>query len=105
VAAEHLTDYGTALNWFCGGGLGVGGVNKVLELSEASGKTPDEIRAMRETMGWGRIWKTLEAEATALAIESGEIQTQGNGNGHGGGKPAWAGGGGNGHGKANGKNK
>ena len=105
VAAENLTDYATALNWFCGGGLGVAGVEKVLTFGATYGKTTDEILAMRETMGWGRIWKTLEAEATALAIESGEIQTQGNGNGHGGGKPAWAGGGGNGHGKANGKNK
>lgn len=103
VAAEHLTDYGAALNWFCAGGLGVGGVDKVLAFGETYGKTPDEILTMRETMGWGRLWKTLEAEAAAAAIESGEIQLNGHGGGHGGGKPPWAGGGGNGQGK--GKNK
>jgi len=80
----------------------------VLELSEASGKTPDEIRAMRETMGWGQIKKLLAQGEPVVVEETIEttIESVGpgnghgnNGGGHGGGKPPWAGGGGNGNGK------
>ena len=109
VATAHEADYATVLSWFCDGGLGVGGINKALILSEAFGTTAEEILTMRETMGWGQIKKAL-----ATAAETPEdLSTQGNGNGNGGGNgngngngggpPPWAGGGGNG--KDKGKNK
>jgi hypothetical protein len=110
VATAHEADYATALDWFCGGGLGVGGVNMVLKLSEAFGKTTEEILTMRETMGWGQIKKALAA-AAETPDETETLSTQGNGNsngngngggnGHGGGKPPWAGGGDNGRGPKN----
>jgi hypothetical protein len=108
VAAAHGYDYGAALNLFCGGGLGVGGVDKLLGLSADTGKSVDELLAMRKTMGWGKLKKTLAAETTEVAPLTTDSSEDGNGNGNGGGPPPWAGGGngnggGNGHGK--GKNK
>jgi hypothetical protein len=112
VAADNGYDYGAALNLFCGGGLGVGGVDKLLALSAETGKSVDELLAMRKTMGWGKLKKTLAAEAAATEESSVTTDSSegGNGNGNGGGPPPWAGGGngnsnggGNGHGK--GKNK
>jgi hypothetical protein len=121
VATSAGFDYGTALNWFCGatggedGGktvLGIGEIKKLLELSAASGQTPDAIIAMRQTMGWGQIKKLLAenplltTEETTLTTEPTTGNGNGNGNGHGGGKPPWAGGGGNGgNGHGHGKNK
>jgi hypothetical protein len=109
VATAHGFDYVSALNWFCGGGLGVGGVNQVLDLSEASGKTPEEILAMRATMGWGQIKKLLAQGETTVTDETTTGETTGPGNsGDHGGPPAWAhggnsNGGGNGHGNGHGK--
>lgn len=96
VAAAHGYDYVTTLNWFCGGGLGVGGVNKVLELSAASGHTADEILAMRATMGWGQIKKLL-AQGAELTTDT--LTPSGD---HGG-PPPWAHAGGNGKGHGHGK--
>jgi hypothetical protein len=125
VATANGFDYVTTLNWFCGatgaedGGktvLGVGEIKKLLDLSAASGQTPDAIIAMRQTMGWGQIKKLLAQGAETTVTETTTETTitgngNGNGNGNGGngdGKPPWAGGGGNGgngHGHGNGKNK
>jgi len=119
VATSAGFDYVTTLNWFCGatggedGGktvLGVGEIKKLLDLSAASGQTPDAIIAMRQTMGWGQIKKLLAQGAETTVTEETTTTTTesatGNGNGHGGGKPPWAGGGGNGgNGHGHGKNK
>ena len=120
VATSAGFDYTTALNWFCGatggedGGktvLGIGEIKKLLELSTASGQSPDAIIAMRQTMGWGQIKKLLAqgAETTVTeetTITTGETTGPGNSGDHGGGKPPWAGGGGgNGNGHGHGKNK
>ena len=118
VANAHGADYATALSWFCGGGLGIGGVNMVLSMSQAFGMTPEEILAMRANMGWGQIKHLLASSgdeggeeedtgATTTTNSKGNGGGNGNGNGggngndgnHGGGKPPWAGGGGNGQGK------
>lgn len=108
VASAHGFDYVTTLNWFCGGGLGVGGVDKLLDLAAETGKTPEELLAMRKTMGWGKLKKTL-AEEAAAGDDTGDVsgtESNDDGGNQGGGPPPWANGGnGNGHGNGNGKNK
>lgn len=123
VALALGADYAAALDWFCDGGLGVGGISMVLRLSILYGKTPQEILDMRASMGWGQIKRALNS-APENPEDPAEFSSQGNGNSggngssnaggnsggngngndgdHGGGPPPWAGGG-NGHGK--GKNK
>jgi hypothetical protein len=108
VATSAGFDYVTTLNWFCGatggedGGktvLGIGEIKKLLDLSAASGQSPDAIIAMRQTMGWGQIKKLLAQGAETTVTEettTGETTGPGNSGDHGGGKPPWAGNGGNG---------
>lgn len=103
LAESHLTDYANVLAMFCGGGLGVGGVNHVLNASADNGQGADVILAMRAEMGWGQVWKALneprgeDEGETEQAVESthpGNGHGQGNGNGQG-----------NGHGNGRGHNK
>jgi len=125
VALALGADYAAALDWFCDGGLGVGGVNMALKLAILYGKTPQEILDMRASMGWGQVKKALnsapetpEEPADVSNQENGNAGGNGNGNAggngngndrdHGGGPPPWAGGGngqGNGQGNGHGKNK
>jgi hypothetical protein len=113
LAVKYEADYGGLLDTFCGQGVGVGGVAHALNASQQYGVSAEEILAMRETMGWGQIWKALREAAAgdndAAAVnaendDSGPGNGKGNGGGNGGGKPPWAGGGGgNGNGNGNGK--
>jgi hypothetical protein len=97
VSTAFGADYATLLAWFCGGGVGVGGVKHALDTAAEFGVTPEEVLTMRETMGWGQIWKMLASQG-----EDTELSTESHGKGgHGGGKPPWAGGGGNGKGPKN----
>ncbi len=124
VATSAGFDYATALNWFCGptggedGGktvLGIGEIKKLLELSAASGQSPDAILAMRATMGWGQIKKLLAQGSEITTTEentSGDTTTEPGNSGDHGGPPAWShgnggngNGGGNGQSHGNGKNK
>lgn len=87
VADTFSVDYATVLEWFCGGGLGVGGVAQALAASQASGASPDEVLALRAEMGWGQVWKTLAAnedsEGEDDSIDPAELPGPGNGNGNG----------------------
>lgn len=110
LAENYEADYGALLEAFCGQGLGVGGVHHALSASKEFGVTTEEILEMRETMGWGQIWKALRDNAVGDEDEAGTLstETKGHGNGkggHGGGKPPWAGGGGNGKGNGKGPKK
>jgi hypothetical protein len=44
--------------------VGVGGAVRTLAFAHASGKTPAQILAMRDSMGWGRIRKQLNLGIT-----------------------------------------
>ena len=107
VAAAHEADYATVLGWFCNGGVGVGGVDKVLDLSEETGKTPEEILEMRKGMGWGKIKKTLAEQAATEEVSGDEVGTESldDSDDKQGGPPPWANGGGNGNGNGNGNGK
>ncbi|MEX1143209.1 MAG: DUF5666 domain-containing protein [Anaerolineales bacterium] len=131
VALAYGADYAVALDWFCDGGLGIGGIKMAHRLGLLSGKTAQEILELRASMGWGQVKKALNS-ASETPEEPAEVSNQGNGNSagngnanggnntggngngngndgdHGGGPPPWAGGGngqGNGQGHGQGKNK
>lgn len=70
VAETYSADYDQVLGWFCDNGLGVGGVMLTLSTADTFGLTPEEILTMRETMGWGQIWKALEAAGNSDADDS-----------------------------------
>lgn len=107
-------------------GWGFGEIFKLYLLAQESGKTPDEIKALRDSgMGWGVIAKSLDlspgnggknlgAAVSGRGVISGTQTTSspnndnGNGNSHGnphGGPPGNSGGGGPPSGKGNGKGK
>ncbi|MEX2162574.1 MAG: DUF5666 domain-containing protein [Anaerolineales bacterium] len=114
VAEAYDADYATALDLFCDGGMGVGGVMLTLATSQATGVSPEEITAMRKEMGWGQIWKALAEAGDAAEAESGLEDANDDqgvhpvgmghaGDDHGGGNSAHGNGGGNsGHGNGRG---
>ncbi|MEX1248313.1 MAG: hypothetical protein WEA61_07500 [Anaerolineales bacterium] len=105
VAESYDAGYAAALDLFCGGGFGIGGVALTLATSQATGLTPEEIAAMRADMGWGQIWKALEDAGDDSGVDVTDADDD-HGN-----RPAWAGknderGGGdpgNGNGRGNGQ--
>lgn len=59
LAKEYKTTVDVIMGWFCKG-HGFGEIKQAYQLSAASGKTIEEIFAMREAgMGWGEIRKEL----------------------------------------------
>lgn len=106
LTEAYGTDYASVLDMFCGQGLGVGGVAHALNTAEEFGVSQDEVLAMRETMGWGQIWKALKAAASGDdggQDESAAGPGNGNGNGHGNGNAGGNNGNGGGNGNGNGK--
>jgi hypothetical protein len=52
--ADHFDiDYDVIMGWFCEGNFGFGEIKHALNMDG----NPDEILALRETMGWGEIWQ------------------------------------------------
>lgn len=120
LADNYEADYQSLLNEFCEGGLGVGGIHHALAAASMYGVSMDEILAMRETMGWGQIWKALKEAAgetgpsgspfgAKVKNENSHAGGNGNNGNHGGGNSNNngnnAGGNGNGHAGGNDKGK
>jgi hypothetical protein len=68
--------------------FGVGGAVRLLTWADASGKTPAELAAMRDSgIGWGAIAHKLMDEDSSLHLSAGIGKIMSNGHAHGGGAP------------------
>ena len=87
LAAQGITtDADTVRTW--AEKFGVGGAVRLLIWADASGKSPSELAAMRDSgMGWGAIAHTLMDENSSLHLSAGIGKIMSNGHAHGGGAP------------------